>query len=90
MADPICSRGESVVVDRRVAIVDLVHYCSVPENNAIVQKAKGVSKWNVVARKDVESYIEEDDVILIVLDGLTDETQALTNQLLVNIHRNSG
>ena len=47
-------------------IVDLVHYSSVEENNKIVQKLKeefldGI----VVPRAEIESYIEEDDCILI-------------------------
>lgn len=65
-------------------IVDLVHYCSVPENNAIVQKAKEEFRNGiVVSRNDIESYIEEDDVILIG-PGMTrdEETESLTNSLL--------
>jgi len=65
-------------------IVDLVHYSSVPENNEIVQKAKEEFRNGiVVARKDVESYIEEDDCILIG-PGMTrdNETETLTNTLL--------
>lgn len=65
-------------------IVDLVHYSSVPENNEIVQKAKEEFRNGiVVARKDVESYIEEDDCILIG-PGMerTEETRELTNRLL--------
>lgn len=65
-------------------IVDLVHYCSVPENNEIVQKAKEEFRNGiVVSRDEVESYIEEDDCILIG-PGMdrTDETQDLTNRLL--------
>jgi len=62
-------------------IVDLVHYCSVPENNALVKHEfrNGI----VVPRKNVEEYIEEDDVILIG-PGMTrdTETQTLTNTLL--------
>src|SRR3989344_2465913 len=47
-------------------IVDLVHYSSVPENNEIVQKAKEEFRDGIVVpRGDVESYIEEDDAILI-------------------------
>ncbi len=65
-------------------IVDLVHYCSVPENNTIVQKAKEEFRHGiVVARDDVENYIEEDAAILIG-PGMTrdDETEQLTNLLL--------
>ena len=65
-------------------IVDLVHYSSVPENNESVQKAKEEFKNGIVVpRKDVESYIEEDDCILIG-PGMTrdNETETLTNTLL--------
>jgi len=62
-------------------MVDLVHYCSVPENNELVKKEfrNGI----VVARDDVEAYIEEDDCILIG-PGMTrdSETENLTNRLL--------
>ena len=65
-------------------IVDLVHYCSVPENNAIVQKAKEEFRNGIVIpREQVEEYIKEDDVILIG-PGMTrdHETGILTNTLL--------
>ncbi len=65
-------------------IVDLVHYSSVPENNAIVQKAKEEFRNGIVVpREDVENYIEEDDCILIG-PGMTrdSETETLTNSLL--------
>lgn len=65
-------------------IVDLVHYSSVPENNEIVQKAKDEFRNGIVVhRNDLESYIEEDDCILIG-PGMTrdTETEELTNQLL--------
>lgn len=62
-------------------IVDLVHYSSVAENNALVKTAfrNGI----VVPRGDIEAYIEEDDCILIG-PGMTrdNETQELTNTLL--------
>jgi len=62
-------------------IVDLVHYSSVPENNALVKEKfrNGI----VAARNDIESYIEEDDCILIG-PGMTrdEETKTLTNRLL--------
>ena len=62
-------------------IVDLVHYCSVSENNELIKKEfrNGI----VVPRSDVAEYIEEDDVILIG-PGMTrdSETEALTNTLL--------
>ena len=47
-------------------IVDLVHYCSVPENNAIVHELKKEFRNGIVIPRDnVEEYIKEDDVILI-------------------------
>lgn len=65
-------------------IVDLVHYSSVPENNAIVQKAKEEFRNGIViSRDDLDSYIEEDDCILIG-PGMerNPETEELTNRLL--------
>jgi hydroxyethylthiazole kinase-like uncharacterized protein yjeF len=65
-------------------IVDLVHFASVPENNDIVKKAKREFRHGiVVARDDIESYINEDDCILIG-PGMTrdDETKNITNRLL--------
>lgn len=65
-------------------IVDLVHYSSIPENNEIVQKAKEEFRNGIVVRrKDVESYIKEDDCILIG-PGMerVRETEQLTNALL--------
>jgi hydroxyethylthiazole kinase-like uncharacterized protein yjeF len=62
-------------------IVDLVHYCSTAQNNALVKHEfrNGI----VVPRKNVDEYIEEDDVVLIG-PGMTrdDETRTLTNTLL--------
>jgi NAD(P)H-hydrate repair Nnr-like enzyme with NAD(P)H-hydrate dehydratase domain len=47
-------------------IVDLVHYSSVPENNALVNSIKSEFRNGIVIpREDIESYIEEDDCILI-------------------------
>lgn len=47
-------------------IVDLVHYSSVPENNELVKRAKEEFRNGIVVpRSDIESYIEEDDCILI-------------------------
>lgn len=47
-------------------IVDLVHYASTPENNQLVQKLKEEFRNAIVIpRKEIESYIEEDDCILI-------------------------
>lgn len=65
-------------------IVDLVHYCSVPENNEIVQKAKEEFRNGIVVpRSEVGDYVEEDDCILIG-PGMTrdHETETLTNSLL--------
>ena len=65
-------------------IVDLVHYSSVPENNALVAKAKEEFRNGIVVpRNDVEMYVEEDDCILIG-PGMTrdEETRELTNRLL--------
>lgn len=46
--------------------VDMVFYCSVPSNNDLVRAAKQ-DFWNgiVVSRHDVESYLQEADVVLI-------------------------
>lgn len=65
-------------------IVDLVHYSSVPENNELVQKAKEEFRNGIVVpRSEVESYIEEDDCILIGPGMIRDsETEELTNRLL--------
>ena len=62
-------------------VVDLVHYCSVPENNALVKHE--FKNGIVVARKDVDAYIEEDDCILLG-PGMTrdSETEGLTDSLL--------
>ncbi len=65
-------------------IVDLVHYASVPENNELVQKIKSEFRDGIVIpRNDIDSYIEEDDAILIG-PGMTrdDETKELTDRLL--------
>lgn len=65
-------------------IVDLVHYCSVPENNVIVQQAKEEFRNGIVIRRaDIHEYIQEDDVILIG-PGMerTKETEELTNTLI--------
>lgn len=46
--------------------VDMVFYASVPSNNELVREAKG-EFWNgiIVERPDLESYLEEADVVLI-------------------------
>ena len=65
-------------------IVDLVHYSSVPENNELVTRAKEEFRNGiVVSRDDLDSYIKEDDCILLG-PGMTrdEETRELTNRLL--------
>jgi ADP-dependent NAD(P)H-hydrate dehydratase / NAD(P)H-hydrate epimerase len=65
-------------------IVDLVHYCSIPSNNAIVSNLKEEFRNGiVVSREEVEEYITEDDCILIG-PGMTrdSETKELTDRLL--------
>lgn len=48
------------------SMVDMVFYASLPENNLLIQAAKG-EFWDgvVVPREEVESYLQEADVILI-------------------------
>lgn len=47
-------------------IVDLVHYSSVPENNDLVMQLKAEFRDGIVVKRtDIETYIQEDDVILI-------------------------
>ncbi len=47
-------------------IVDLVHYSSVQENNKIVQDLKEEFRDGIVVpRAEIESYIQEDDCVLI-------------------------
>lgn len=62
-------------------IVDLVHYCSVPENNQLVKSEfrNGI----VVERGDIDAYMAEDDCVLIG-PGMTrdQETKELTDRLL--------
>lgn len=64
--------------------VDMVFYSSVPMNNELIREAKG-EFWNgiVIAREQIEDYLEEADVILIG-PGMTrtDDTGQLVNQLL--------
>lgn len=65
-------------------IVDLVHFCSTPENNEIVQKAKEEFRNGIVIRReDIDAYIQEDDCILIG-PGMerTEETKHFVDQLL--------
>src|SRR3990167_11212959 len=47
-------------------IVDLVHYASVSENNAMVLRLNEEFRDGIIVpREDIEDYIEEDDCILI-------------------------
>lgn len=65
-------------------IVDLVHYSSVPENNEIVAEVKKQFRDGIVVpRSDIDSYIKEDDAVLIG-PGMTRDTQTeeLANHLL--------
>ncbi|MCX6791434.1 MAG: NAD(P)H-hydrate dehydratase [Candidatus Gottesmanbacteria bacterium] len=65
-------------------IVDLAHYSSVPENNAIVhEEKKEFRNGIVVPRGELGPYIEEDDCILIGPGMTRDaETETITNTLL--------
>lgn len=53
-------------LDVVVAMVDMVFYSSVPENNALIHEAKQ-NFWSgvVVPRGEIEEYITEADVVLI-------------------------
>lgn len=65
-------------------IVDLVHYSSTSENNEIVKRAKEEFRDGIVIpREQIESYIEEDDCVLIG-PGMerNEETRNLTEKLL--------
>ncbi len=65
-------------------IVDLVHYASTPENNAIAQEIKKQFRDGIVIpRSDIHAYIAEDDCILIG-PGMTRDAQTadLTNTLV--------
>ena len=64
--------------------VDMVFYSSVPSNNDLIAEAKQ-NFWNgiVVAREEVDNYVEEADCILIG-PGMTrsEETEKITTDLL--------
>ncbi|MBI2029923.1 NAD(P)H-hydrate dehydratase [Candidatus Gottesmanbacteria bacterium] len=67
-------------------IVDLVHYSSTEENNQIVKELKKEFRDGIVIKRaDVESYIQEDDCILIG-PGMerNNETKKITERLLKN------
>ena len=62
-------------------IVDLVHYSSVKENNKIVQDLKEEFRNGIVVpRSEIETYIEEDDCILIGSGMLRVENSKLKAQ----------
>ncbi len=66
------------------AMVDMVFYSSVPENNELIHEAKG-EFWDgvVVPRGSVEEYLHEADVVLIGPGMTRDEnTEKITNHLL--------
>ena len=64
--------------------VDMVFYSSVPGNNDLIAEAKR-EFWNgiIVERSEIESYIDEADVVLIG-PGMdrSAETETLTNELV--------
>lgn len=66
------------------AMVDMVFYSSVPENNELIREAKR-EFWDgvVVPRGQVEEYLREADVVLIG-PGMTrdEETEAITTRLI--------
>jgi NAD(P)H-hydrate repair Nnr-like enzyme with NAD(P)H-hydrate dehydratase domain len=62
-------------------IVDLVHYSSVPENNALVMQIKGKFRDGIVVpREHIEEYIKEDDCILIGPGMVRVEKSKVKNQ----------
>ncbi len=64
--------------------VDMVFYSSVPSNNELIMEAKK-NFWNgiVIAREDIENYIEEADCILIGPGMTRDaETKRVVDDLL--------
>ena len=72
-------------------ILDMVYYSSVPENNEIVQRAKQEFRNGIIVkRKNLDSYINEADCILIGpglprIEGQEvgdDDTKELTESLL--------
>ncbi len=63
---------------------DMVHYCSTDENNGIFQSLKKIFRNGIaVPRSEMESYIEEDDVILVG-PGLerNEGTKTLTEEVI--------
>jgi len=65
-------------------LVDMVFYASVSENNQIVHEAKSEFRNGIViAREEVESYIEEADAILIGPGMVRTEAALKTSKLLL-------
>ncbi|OGG19888.1 hypothetical protein A3D03_03845 [Candidatus Gottesmanbacteria bacterium RIFCSPHIGHO2_02_FULL_40_13] len=67
-------------------IVDLVHYSSVEENNAIVQKLKEEFRDGIIVpRTELDEYIKEDDCILIgpgmVRTEISNDKAQMSNQI---------
>ena len=61
-------------------IVDMVFYCSIPENNELTKKLKSeLYDFIAVPRGKVEEYIEESDAVLIG-PGLPREDGRLKNE----------
>jgi len=61
-------------------IVDLVHYSSVPENNAIVHELKKEFRNGIVVpREDIEEYVKEDNCILIGPGMMRNEASQISN-----------
>jgi NAD(P)H-hydrate epimerase len=66
-------------------IVDLVHYCSIDENNEIVHELKKEFRNGIVVpRNDVDEYIKEDDVVLIGPGMVRADSSELSNIQLSN------
>lgn len=62
-------------------IVDLVHYASVPQNNELIQRAKEEFRNGIIVpRGELESYIEEDDCILIGPGMVRTQVSGFKNQ----------
>lgn len=71
-------------LDTVSAMVDMVFYSSTPENNELIKEAKK-EFWGgvVIPRGEVESYLQEADVIVIGPGMVRDElTENLTNHLV--------
>lgn len=65
-------------------IVDMVFYSSVPENNRIVEESKKEFQNGIVVRRDdIESYIDESDVVLLGPGMLRTEMSVESQKLQV-------